>query len=364
MLTALSGGQPDRIPWAPNFDHWLGVNSANGTLPKDLVGLSRNDIVRRIGGAIWARGLVCWSSYDEEVKVEQRNEPGRRETIYQTPVGTVSTAMVQCSDFTRAWMPKRHLIEGPQDLRVARFIFEHTRHRPAYTPGRSDDSFSKLEAEVGEDGIGLVQFVRCPYQEFMTYLAGWSNGPLLYADYPGEVEELFELMTEKSLEVVRIAADSPAKVIEFGDNMHGGLTSPTAFRKHILPFYRRAAPILRARGKIVGSHYDGPVATLLELLPESGLHFIEAFTPAPMGNCTLAEARAVLRGKVAIHGGLPACLVLPTVKPADFRAFLEELLRQAAPGDGFVLGMGDNVPPDANFDLVRRIAEILAEFGA
>ena len=47
----------------------------------------------------------------------------------------------------------------------------------------------------------------------------------------------------------------------------------------------------------------------------------------------------------------------------SLRPFLEDLFRDVAPGDRFILGFGDNVPTDASFERVKRIARFWAERG-
>jgi uroporphyrinogen-III decarboxylase len=70
-------------------------------------------------------------------------------------------------------------------------------------------------------------------------------------------------------------------------------------------------------------------------------------------------AHEAMHGKVAIQGGIAASMVLPGIRADQFRSYVESLLDEAAPGEGFVLGMGDNVPPNADFELVRSVPEIL-----
>ncbi|MBU2495268.1 MAG: hypothetical protein KJ935_02030 [Candidatus Omnitrophica bacterium] len=87
----LKGERGDRIPYVPNFDHWLAVNLANGTLPKEYDGMSRNDIVRAVGGTIWARTGGIEVKYDAEIEVIREEIDDRIITEYRTPVGTVQT---------------------------------------------------------------------------------------------------------------------------------------------------------------------------------------------------------------------------------------------------------------------------------
>ena len=48
-----------KLVWAPNFDYWLAVNKAQKTLPEKYENMSRNDIVRKIGGVIWNRAKTA-----------------------------------------------------------------------------------------------------------------------------------------------------------------------------------------------------------------------------------------------------------------------------------------------------------------
>jgi len=42
---------------------------------------------------------------------------------------------------------------------------------------------------------------------------------------------------------------------------------------------------------------------------------------------------------------------------AEFEQHLDDLFRAVAPGQRFILGFGDNVPTDALFHRVKRVAE-------
>lgn len=356
FLTALRGGRPDRIPWACNFDHWLNVNRARGTLPKEYEGMSRDDICRAIGAAIWARGGV-FKAETPNVKVVRREEGDSVVTTYETPVGSVWTRHQTAPDFTRAQFLKEHPVKTPEDIEVQKFITQDEVLTPTY------ESFAEMERSVGEDGIALTSAGYSPFQAFMIRMAGWVNGIYLLHDYPDKVEELLEVIEAKTLEACRIAADSPAQVVAIGDNMDARTTSPRYYQRYVIPFYRKAAAILHEKGKIVQSHYDAPIRALLPLIPQTGLDVIEAVPPLPMGDCTMGEVYKALRPRVAIQGGVPAVLVLPTSNLERLRDFIIQVIREVQPGDGFVLGMADNVPPDANFDLVKAIAPLVEEHG-
>lgn len=99
-LKALRNESVDQLVWAPNFDYWLHVNSAEGTIPAKYYGMSRNDIVRAVNGYIWNRvsGLkVVYDGVEETCRTEDDL------TIHEfiTPIGTVREVYVPTEEKAR-----------------------------------------------------------------------------------------------------------------------------------------------------------------------------------------------------------------------------------------------------------------------
>ena len=358
MLLGLSGGQPDRIAWAPNFDWWLGVNTKMGTLPEDLKGLSRNDIVRKVGAAIWARAGVFGSKGSEEIKTTNRTEGDKTYTTYETPVGTVSTMRQVASDWTRAVFLKEHMVKRVEDLKVIRFMVENTTYYPRY------EDFIKADADVGDDGIALTQSApSVPMIQLMKTYIGWLDGLYMLYDHRKEMEKTADAITQKAVEAYQLLADSPAQVIETGDNLDGRTFSPPLFERYGLPFYQQMSKILHAKGKTYKSHACGWLKHLLPMMKDSGLDAIEAFVINPMSDLTIKEAREILDGEVSIMSGVPSVIMSRmSMNDEDFREYILRTLDDIQPGDGFVLGMADNVPANADFERVGMISQIVDDY--
>ena len=62
--------------------------------------------------------------------------------------------------------------------------------------------------------------------------------------------------------------------------------------------------------------------------------------------------------KVILWGGIPGAMFASPYGWADVRKHVEKLLRDWS-GQPFVVGVGDQVPPDGNIDFCRRIADLL-----
>lgn len=344
------------LPFVPNFDHWLNVNCTNGTLPEEYRNMSRNDIVRAVGGTIWARTGILEQILDPEIKIEKKELGDRIITEYETPVGRVSTMHHYAGDFTRAIFLKEHWVKNREDIKVVKFIAEHTSYR------LNPEPFFQSEQEVGEDGISLVGLPIClPYIHFGKNDCGWEKGIYLLADYPGEVEELLEVYAGKAEEAAELLAQGPALVIASGDNMDEWTTPPGIFKKYAVPYYKKIAGILHKAGKVFEVHWCGRTEHLLQFVPECGIDVVEAVAVKPMSNLTIPQALNLVGENVVVQGGVPSILMCPQAGTREgLKKYIQELLLQVPHGYRFVLGMSDNVPPDADFSRVKMIADLVA----
>jgi len=347
------------LPFAPNFDHWLNVNTVQNTLPAEFRGMSRNDIVRAVRGTIWARTGALRTVVDPSVQVKQREDGDRILTEFITPVGKVDTLHRRASDFTRALFLKEHRIKSVEDIAVVKYVIQHTAYELDAGP------FLQSEREVGNDGISLVGLPGClPYIAFGKTEAGWERGIYLYHDNRSEVEELLQAMARSNEQAARLLARSPVSVIASDDNMDEWTTPPRVFREHAIPYYRRMSEILHAAGKTFEVHWCGRTQHLLEYVPECGIDVVEAVTVKPMAELTIPEALAKVGDGVVIQGGIPSALLCPQGGTRDhFRRYVAQLLTQVPHGCRFVLGMSDNVPPDADFERVKMAGELCEQMG-
>jgi len=94
-----------------------------------------------------------------------------------------------------------------------------------------------------------------------------------------------------------------------------------------------------------------------------GVEVVEGLTPKPMTSINIAETRRLWQDRVTMWGGLPAVIMTDVFSDEQFESFLEDLFEAVAPGDRFILGFGDNVPTDASFERIKRVAEFWAEHG-
>lgn len=353
-LKALRNEQVDELVWAPNFDYWLGVNQAEGTVPKQYEGMSRNDIVRAVGGSIWNRAAGIKTVLDESVKETYREENNLHVHELQTPIGVVREACAPTEGAHRATFLAEHFIKDLESLRIMKYIVEATHYEPNYEPTL------KALAETGEDGIVLNGFACVPFIQFAKNDAGYVNGFYMWMDHKEEVDSLIDLYFKSFLQGYTVLADGPADVVATGDNMDGVMISPDIFKEYAIPFYQEVHKVTSAKGKLFEGHWCGRTQSLLPFTPGCGLDIAEAIVTKPMADITLADALDTLKGEVVLQGGLPSVIVCEEGgSRADFEKYVKEVVYPLRGRKGFILGMSDNVPPNADFSRVEAVAELI-----
>ncbi|MEW6377315.1 MAG: uroporphyrinogen decarboxylase family protein, partial [Thermodesulfobacteriota bacterium] len=165
-------------------------------------------------------------------------------------------------------------------------------------------------------------------------------------------------------QIFRVLADSPAEIIFSEANYDEMITYPPFFRDRIIPHLQKLADVLHPKGKLLLCHCDGENKGLLDLIPESGMDIAEAVCPQPMTKVTISEVKKALKGKVTIFGGVPSVALLEeSMSDEEFGDFMENLFREITPGDRFILGVSDTTPPDAKFERLLRITEMVQHRG-
>ena len=362
ILAILDGSPPDRVPWIPRFGIWHKARLATGTLPERYRGMSLRELERDLGVGTPAReGTIFVHEYRG---VEVRSQPVdemNTVTEYVTPVGTLSTLdrrSALLADKGIRGMDVGHLVKGPEDYEIIEYLVENEEYRPTY------EEYLQYEADVGDDGYPLVNCGDCPFHFWLRTLVGYNRAYLHLSDFPGKVERLLDLLTQRDREKVwPLMAESPARMLLHGAHFSSSMTPPPMYERYILPYYEELSEFLRGSGKTLCLHADADSRLILDQIKRSGYGMAETFTTEPMVSCTLEQGRRAFGGDVIIWGGVPSVILEENYSDEYFEAYMRKVFRTIAPGDAFILGVADNVLPDADIERIRRISEMVEEWG-
>ena len=153
---------------------------------------------------------------------------------------------------------------------------------------------------------------------------------------------------------------SPIRMVNFGDNIHGGLLNDELFEKYILPVYQKRCKLLHEHNKFVYAHWDGDVKSVLKYVKDTGLDGIEAITPLPQGDVTLQEVKEALGDDIWLIDGVAAILFDTRYTEEQLIEQVKECIDLFAPK--LILGISDEISSTGDMERVRIVRDYVEEY--
>ena len=269
----------------------------------------------------------------KSIHFEENGRP-RIRTIVSTPVGELTTLAEP--QYTVPWMLERPF-KGPEDYKALLFAVNDRGYEPDYGP------FARLQESLGGDGIVRAPIDLTPLQEIMVHVMGLEAFAVEWAERRDEVLRLYDAMAAKHRALYPLVARSPALHANYGGNEVPETVGRDRFERYVVPLYDEAGAVMHAHGKLLGAHLDGNNRLWADLVRRSALDYVEAFTPAPNSDMTLAEALSAWPEKV-LWINFPSSLHLAAIPAIEETA--RRLIREAAPGRRLIIGITEDIPED------------------
>ena len=294
--------------------------------------------LRNEGLCIVYRGANVYRTHTPNVKRTSQNividgVPHVR-TVTHTPVGDLEE-VGRPAGFT-TWRVQK-VFKRPEDYRTLTFMVRDERYEENYA------AYVKTEETLGEDFILRAAVGSSPLHHIMITWMGVETFAVEWAERRDEVVKLYEAMVEKRREVYPLIAKSPASHANYGGNEVPEVMGTPRFEKYCVPLYNEAAEELHKHGVLLGSHLDGNNTAWASAVAGSGLDYVEAFTPPPDCDLSVRDALDVWPGKF-LWLNFPSSVHLASIP--DIEEATRELIRQAAPGDRFIIGITEDIPAD------------------
>jgi len=330
----------DKVPFTVFGTYWGGVNVENPTMPfiKYMPQSTIERNLRNKGLCIVDMTYWGYATVKPDVKIKSTvyDENGRFmvRTDYNTPYGDLFTVK-EVSGFT-TWAHVK-LFKNPEDYKKILFLIQNTKVI-------SDNDYGlKLLKTVGEDVILRGDFGFEPLQELITgdYF-NTEQFSIEWMDNRDEMLKLYNAIVDIRRKAYKVVAGSPLYYVCYGGNVSPAIISPENFKKYYVPHYEEAAEILHAKNKILACHFDANMRLFKDIIADTNLDAIEAFTPYPDTDMTMKEAKEAW-GKKALWINFPSSLHLSTQE--KIAEVTGQLIDDGGP-EGLLIGITEDVPED------------------
>ena len=333
LLTALNLGTPDRVPINTyelqgfNPHDWANGDSSYARLMQQI--REYTDGIYNWGPSSNIRFLM--SAYPVEMTTEVTREGEfevTRRTL-QTPKGPL-TQVTKIKENVHTVWEIEHWCKSIEDVDRALSI-------PFEPPSYDGSAFQSVRDELGDHGIVMNSLVDPLLRA--GKLMSFSNFTLWALTERDHFMRAVRTCHERTMECLRRELDSA--VVDLYRICGPEYATPPYlpadyFREGVVPYVSEMVDLLHHRGAKARLHCHGKIATVLDMIVETGADAIDPCEPPPDGDIELADVKKRVGDKLCIFGNIELH-ALEQLDRNDIVKLVKEILRDAMEGGGFVL---------------------------
>jgi hypothetical protein len=275
-----------------------------------------------------------------------------RKTIH-TPIGRLSQTLRPDPAYGTSHWVSEHFIKGPADYQVMEYVQRDAIYHDNF------DAIRENQRRLGDDGIVMVRLMKIPLTEILYQMTGLERFAADYRFQREPFDSLHNTMLERCEELYDLAAAAPVEIIQMSDNITADVVGKERFLAYCAPVYARLAQRLSGSGKLIAVHLDGRLRALRDAIARANFEVVEAFTPPPMGDFSLREARKTWPDK-AIWLNYTSSLHIEA--PSVIAAHTRQLLDEAGSKRGIAISVTEDAPAVALERSLLTIQSVLADY--
>lgn len=354
----MKGEKPDRVPWFGDLSYWaLSMEEKHFVDRGYHVFEDFYKFHEDLGVGFYLQGYEPFTPvYDEKITIENEEEDNVRTRRVITPVGEIEE---QWTWIPRSYCeaPSKYFIESVEDMKVFQYWVEHTEYERNY------EEAEKRYELVGDNGVVLCYLPKSPFMQLVALYAGIELIVDIWLSHQAEFEKFLEILEEKADQAAEIALNSPAECLMIPENLSSEVVGKKFFHDYMEAYQTKWVEKIAEKDKFSFVHMDGTLKGLISEIGSVGFTVMEALTPQPVGDLELREIRQRVPDESIVWGGIPGSYFTPLVRQAEFERFVKEVIQIMRQQPRYVLGVADQVPPDGLEDRVRRVGQLVEEYG-
>ena len=183
-----------------------------------------------------------------------------------------------------------------------------------------------------------------------------TDDKTLVADVFNRVAEIQYQSLTKVLSMDHIGAVWTVDDIAMGT---GAMIMPEIYREFLFPPYKKMARMCHDSQRIFGMHTDGDITKLMGDLIDIGIDVLHPIDPTCMD---IHQMKKDFGNRICLAGNV-SNEMLQIAEPADIEDRVKELMRDIAPGGGYLLAAGNSVPSWAKFENYKAMIDAGLKYG-
>jgi uroporphyrinogen decarboxylase len=285
----------------------------------------------------------------------------QRSTI-RTPGGELtqdfSTTEVRPNTFVFACTKKP--IEKPADLDIA---IRYEPKMPDCWKAQVCERVRRIREALGDDGILGTWTPHGPFNNASLLIDHDVLYSLFRVDY-AFYEKLMNFAMERILDYTAAIDAAGPDVHCVGGNVPGGFLGKRNYDQFVLPFEKKYIEFVQRNGRPAMYHNCGQIMKLVDSYKQLGARCVEPFSPPPLGDADLGEAKRIVDGAYVMLGGIDQVNVLQGGSVEDVKRATERTIKTGKPGGKFIMQPVDFLEYGTPPENVRAYVETALEHAA
>lgn len=352
MMTALSRGEPDRVPvWEMAYNEPSIIGIAKYFLDPDQ--LPPVKLVMDMTGEEKFKLLGALIHFVRELDLEGVTAVSLapRERVDQAHIRDALGVVYHLSEVGEPY-PVDGPIQSAADLKGFRM--------------RPPEDLDFLMLDVLRSNFpdrGVAYHMPGTFKLSWTLRGSMEKFLMDYILAPDLAHALARLVTDYCFELIDAAFKKGADFIALeGDLAHNPapLMSPAHYREFIWPYHKEICARVHQRGGKIIKHSDGKLTPLVPMLIEAGFDGIHPIQPQCMD---IAEIKRDFGNQACLLGNIDCAFLLVFGSPAEVRESVRETIRKAAPGGGYILSSSNSIHPGCRPENYLALVQAAREFG-
>ena len=233
LLTLLSGGQPDQVPWFGDLAYWIPYALDKGVISSDYAEDGLFQLHRDLGVGFYLQGYFPFREEAADTDIHREAKGDIITTRWHTPVGDLEQVEQHLpASYTTAI--RKHPVTNLDELETYVYIQEHTAFTPDYAEA------ARRYDLIGDNGAVLCYLPKSPYMELVALKAGIVNVVNMILEDEERFSEYLERLEICTDKAAQLALDSPAELLMIPENISSEVVGKRPYHNYMERYHKRS----------------------------------------------------------------------------------------------------------------------------
>jgi len=181
-----------------------------------------------------------------------------------------------------------------------------------------------------------------------------------------QAKKIFDDRGEFTLEMVKILAENDAKLVILWDDYgfkNGLFMRPAFYRDYIFPWLKRICETAHKRDCKILLHSDGDLMEIFGDIVECGVDVINPIEPTTANpDYDIFKLNELYGDRITFCGNVSP-IMLAMGKISEIKNYSKKLIREIAPGGGYIFSSGHSINPAVTVDRFEAMQNVRRKYG-